>query len=187
MTASATPPFYRAMDSVPRQGGRGKDSLCLAAAAVLGIGHGLFSLYWAGGGQWLLSTVGDVASQFDGRLWLLVPVGLVKVTAGLAPWLLARSGWPLAPLSRAVCWLGAAVLILWGGLSTVTAQLVLAGVIQPGGGFDRSSMLGHAWLWDPWFVAWGIVLVIGLVRSRRGPSRRRSTTAPLDDGAGGDR
>lgn len=147
MTASATPPFYGAMDSVPRQGGRGKDSLCLAAAAVLGIGHGLFSFYWAGGGQWLLSTVGDVASQFDGRLWLLVPVGLVKVTAGLAPWLLARSGWPLAPLSRAVCWLGAAVLILWGGLSTVTAQLVLAGVIQPDGGFDRSSMLGHAWLW----------------------------------------
>lgn len=64
----------------------------------------------------------------------------------------------------------------------MTAQLVLAGVIQPDGGFDRSSMLGHAWLWDPWFVAWGIVLVIGLViglvRSRRGPSRRRSTTAP---------
>ncbi|GAA1343412.1 hypothetical protein GCM10009594_18120 [Kocuria palustris] len=70
------------------------------------------------------------------------------------------------------------MLILWGGLSTVTAQLVLAGAIQPDGGFDRSSMLGHAWLWDPWFDAWGIVLVIGLVRSRRGPSRHRSTTAP---------
>ncbi len=111
--------------------------------------------------------MGEIAEQFDGRLWLLAPVGLVKIAAGLGPWLLARLGRPLRALSRAICWLGAAVLIGWGCLSAIVAHLVLAGVVSPEGGYDRASMLGHARLWDPWFVAWGAAVVIGLRRSRR--------------------
>lgn len=155
------------METAPRFDTQGRESRWWAAAALLGTGHGLFSLYWAAGGTWLLDTVGEVAAQFDGRLWLLVPVGVVKIAAGLAPWLLARRGWALRPLSRAACWLGAAVLIIWGGLSAAVAHLVLADAIRPAGGVDRRSMLGHAWLWDPWFAAWGVVLVVGLIRSRR--------------------
>lgn len=158
----------------PSIGGRSGRSAWLIVAAVLGAGHGAFSLYWAVGGQWLLTTVGEVAQQFQDRLWLLIPVGLVKVAAGAGPWLLARWGWPLRPVSRAICWLGAAVLIGWGGLSAAVAQLVLAGAITPDGGFDRPSMLGHAWLWDPWFVLWGMALVMGLLATGRSGVRARS-------------
>lgn len=153
---------------------RGADvSTWLAVAAVLGAGHGAFSLYWAAGGQWLLTTVGQVAEQYSDRLWLLVPVGLVKLAAGVGPWLLARRGWPLRTVSRMLCWLGALVLVGWGGLSAAVAQLVLAGALAPEDGYDRAAMLGHAWLWDPWFLLWGAALILGLLATARSGARTR--------------
>lgn len=154
---------------------RGADgSSWLVVAAVLGVGHGGFSLYWGVGGTWLLATVGQAAEQFSGRLWVLVPVGLMKLTAGVGPWLLARRGWPLRTVSRMLCWLGALVLVGWGGLSAAVAQLVLAGAITPEDGYDRPSMLGHAWLWDPWFLLWGAALILGLLATGRPGARTRT-------------
>lgn len=152
------PPAARAPRRVP---------VPLVLAAVAGIGHGVFSLYWALGGDWLLATVGQrMIEQFADARWMLVPVGLVKITAALAPMVLGATGWPLRRLSRLVCWTGAVLLLLWGGAGTVVAQLVLAGAIDGGDGFDRMGMIGHAWLWDPLFVLWGGALVIGLLQTR---------------------
>ncbi len=36
---------------------------------------------------------------------------------------------------------------------------------------DLVAIRGHAWLWDPLFLAWGLTLGIGLWRTRRRPSR----------------
>jgi hypothetical protein len=69
-----------------------------------------------------------------------------------------------------VCWAGAALLVARGGSNTVVGQLVLAGVIQPDGGYDRAAMVGHAWLWDPLFLVWGISLAIGLWLTRPAPA-----------------
>ena len=41
--------------------------------------------------------------------------------------------------------LGALVLVIWEGLNTVVANLVLADIIQPTSGFDRPGMVGHAY------------------------------------------
>jgi hypothetical protein len=140
----------------------------LLLAAVAGIVHGCFSLYWAAGGGWLVATLGErLVQTFSDRLWLLVPIGLVKVGFAVAPPVLARRGWPAARLWRPALWLGAAVLVAWGGLNTGVAHLVLAGAIRPTGGYDRAGMLGHAWLWDPLFLLWGGALVVGLRGSRR--------------------
>lgn len=140
----------------------------LVLAAALGLVHAGFSLYWALGGTWLLETLGSrVVEQFSGRLGLLVPVVLVKVIAALAPVALEVARWPLRPATRGLAWLAAAVLVAWGGLNTVVGQLVLAGVVRPDGGYDRAGMIGHAWLWDPLFLAWGLALAAGLWLSHR--------------------
>jgi hypothetical protein len=142
-------------------------------AGLLGCVHAAFSLYWAAGGTALVWSLGsDLVTMFRGREWLLAPIGAVKLVAALAPALLASNGWPARRVVLSACWLGAAVLVLWGGLNTVVANLVLAGAIHPSSGFDRPGMVGHAWLWDPLFLLWGAAVVLGL-RARAGESGTR--------------
>lgn len=139
----------------------------LALAAVLGVVHAGFSLYWAAGGPWLLETLGErIVTTFAGLRWLLYPVGLVKLVAAVAPLWLHRRGWPGRRFWRPVSWLGAVILVGWGGANTVVGNLVLGGVITSPDGFDRAGMVGHAYLWDPLFLAWGLALAAGLVASR---------------------
>lgn len=140
----------------------------LIAATVLGAIHAGFSFHWATGGEFLAWSVGaDLIDRFRGREWLFAPIGAVKVSAAVAPLLLARADWPLRRLTRSACWAATGILLGWGGLNTVVAHLVLAGAIQPESGFDRAGMIGHAYLWDPLFLAWGLTLAIGLTASRK--------------------
>ena len=137
------------------------------AASVFGAVHAGFSLYWAAGGTLLVWSLGTgLVERFRGRDWLLVPIGVVKLVAAVAPLVMARSGWPGRRIARSTCWLGALVLVVWGGLNTVVANLVLAHIIHSTSGFDRPGMVGHAYLWDPLFLAWGTALMIGLLASR---------------------
>lgn len=105
-------------ESAPNDGRRAmprRPPTALVVAAVAGVAHGAFSLYWALGGDWLLATVGQrMIEQFSEARWLLLPVGLVKIAAALSPALLAATGWPLQRLSRLVCWAGAVLLLVWG-------------------------------------------------------------------------
>lgn len=137
----------------------------LVAAAVLGAIHSGFSMYWSVGGTWLVWSLGsNLQASFQGMEWVLAPIGLAKLIAAVAPIALARGGWPARRLTRSACWLAALALIAWGGVNTVVANLVLAGVIQPESGYDRPGMIGHGYLWDPLFLAWGVALVIGLAK-----------------------
>ena len=139
----------------------------LVAAGVFGAIHAGFSIYWSIGGTWLLSSLGsNMLARFQGWEWILAPIGLAKLIGALAPIALARKGWPVRLLTRSACWLGTLVLIAWGGVNTVVGNLVLAKVIQPQSGYDRAGMIGHAYLWDPLFLAWGVALAIGLFASR---------------------
>lgn len=140
----------------------------LMIAAAAGVAHGSFSLYWAAGGNWLLATLGhQLVSDFAGRRWLLFPVGVVKIGFAVFPLALVVWGRPWPRLGRLMCWLGAVVLMAWGGINTITGNLVLFGVIDPSGGYDRVGMIGHARLWDPLFLLWGVALTAGLLLSRR--------------------
>lgn len=150
-----------------------------AVAAAAGLVHGGFSLAWAAGSDVLMDTLGErVTTTFEGRRVLLVPVGLLKAAFAVAPLLLTVSGWrPARPL-RWLCWSGAAILVVWGGVGTVVAQLVLAGIVHPDGGFDRAAMIGHAWLWDPLFLVWGVALALGLLTTRQEPEKAVTRSAP---------
>ncbi len=152
----------------------------LVLAAVFGAVHAGFSLYLSMGGTWLVCSLGsNLQASFKGWEWVLAPVGLVKLVAALAPVQLARRGWPVRWLTRSACWLGALVLVGWGGANTVAGNLVLAAVIHPRDGYDRPGMIGHAYLWDPLFLAWGVALGFGLFVSRnRAPREHSPATAP---------
>lgn len=103
--------------------------------------------------------------SFRAREWLLAPIGALKLTAAMTPLALERSGWPARRLARCACWLGAFLLIGWGGLNAAVGNLVLVDVIRPESGFYRPGMIGHAYLWDPLFLAWGVALMFGLLVS----------------------
>jgi hypothetical protein len=139
---------------------------------VLGLTHAGFSAYWGFGGRWLLRTVGEwavrLADADQQRASLVLGgVALVKAVAAIIPALVAygRMPWPRA--WRAISWVGAVGLVLYGGVNVVVSGAVLAGLITVEGGYDRAAMIGHVALWDPLFALWGLVLLSSLWLSRR--------------------
>lgn len=147
---------------------RGPRALLLTAlAAAFGFGHALISLYWATGGTGLLSTVGTWAVELSEQepekaALVLLVVAAGKVTVAAAPLLsvvgvLRTPRWLLA-----LYVLAAVALIFYGGVNTAAAWLVIGGVIAPDGPPDPGGLFGHAVLWDPWFLIWGILLAAGL-------------------------
>lgn len=140
----------------------------LLIAAAAGTVHGLFSAYWGLGGNWLVGTLGrQLVDEFTGKRWLLLPVAAIKIAFAVLPLVLARLAWLGGKWWRILCWAGVVVLVVWGGVNTVTGNLVLAGVVAPAGGYDHDAMVGHAWLWDPLFLLWGIALAMALLRTGR--------------------
>ena len=145
----------------------------LVAAAAVGLLHAAFSLYWALGGRWLLRTVGAWAVQLadNSPAATGVVLGLLaalKVAGAVVPVLVetgklrGRRAW------RTLTWFGACGLVAYGLLNVLVAWSVLAGLVTPHGGYDAAAMMGHAALWDPLFLVWGLLLAGGLARTRGG-------------------
>jgi hypothetical protein len=156
----------------------------LAAAAVAGLIHVAFSVYWALGGRWLLRTVGEWAVDYarDAPVaagMLLAAVAAVKCVVALVPVLVSRGRLPHHHVSRGFAWLAAVVLIGYGAVNSVVGWLVLGGAVRPADGFDRQAMIGHAYLWDPLFLVWGLLLGAGLVAGAAGDRRNRAETDAL--------
>lgn len=141
---------------------------------MLGGVHAAVSLYWGLGGRWLLSTLGErLVSRFADLAWVLVPLALVKAVGAVLPLWLDGRRWPARAWTRGAVWIGAAVLVAWGGANTVVGHLVLSGAIRPEGGYDHAGMVGHAWLWDPLFLLWGAAVMAGMRSTgAAGPGRR---------------
>lgn len=141
------------------------------AACAAGTVHAAFSLYWAFGGRWLLSTVGNSAVDYAARApleagLLLGTVGIVKLLAAATPVAVIYGQVPWPRFWRAVCWIGGMFLVLYGAANTAAGAAVLAGVIRPADGYD-AAMIGHSLLWDPLFLIWGAALCLALRFSRR--------------------
>ena len=145
------------------------------ATAILGGLHALSSLYWGVGGRALLDTIGEgaVALREAAPWWLfpmLILVGVAKLAGVAVPIANARGLLPRPRVWRILSWAGAIGLIVYGGAYMLMAELALAG------GFgevdDRRGLEGHAWIWDPLFLAWGLALVIALPLDRPAPGRR---------------
>ena len=160
--------------------------LAALGALAVGLAYAAISAYWGLGGSWLLDTVGISLSQPGqaGRSAALLAVwgaAVVKAIAAVLP-LVAIRAWPrrLDPRrerwARVLSWVEAAILIGYGLVLTVTGLLVQAGVVAASANADHRALRWHAYVWDPWFLVWGILVLIALLRSR--PPRRRNGGYP---------
>jgi hypothetical protein len=159
---------------VPRR----TESEAAKAAFVLGLLYAAVSLYWALGGTWLLATVGGALQQQTraGTPILVLAVWaavVIKTVAAVLPLLAIRrvtnSGWNKAV--SLLAWIEAGILTVYGLVLTVVGMLVQIGTIHLSAGADRRALAWHTYLWDPWFLIWGL-LVAGALRRGRHPHSR---------------
>lgn len=146
------------------------------AACVVGLAYAAVSLYWAAGGTWLLSTVGGTLAQpGHGRaaaiivaIWAAVVLKLIGAIVPLASTqvtpLLSAPAWRRR--LRVLAWAEAAILTTYGLVLTGAGLLVQSGLIAPSADADHRALAWHAYLWDPWFLLWGVLVTAALARSR---------------------
>lgn len=149
------------------------------AVFVVGALYAAVSAYWAAGGAVGLDTLGGtLAEQARARnpqliaiVWLTVVLKLVGAVLGLAlvqPWGRRVPRWMLLTAS----WTATVVLVLYGGLLVVGQALIALGVLPRGEPFDPVAFYWHLFVWDPWFLLWGLLLGAATLRfARRRPAR----------------
>jgi hypothetical protein len=144
------------------------------AAFAVGLLYAAISVYWGAGGTWLLDTVGSGLGKGHGGSALVVfavwlAVGL-KVIAAVLPLLAVTADTTTGPrwlrLIRALTWIEAVILTGYGLVLTAVGLLVQAGVIGTAATADHRALEWHAYLWDPWFLVWGLLVAAALIRSR---------------------
>jgi hypothetical protein len=148
------------------------------AACVVGLPYVAVSVYWGLGGSWLLDTVGGTLEE-QGRAGSAGVVFAVWAAAGLkaiaailpllALGVLAPSRPSWRRLLRVLAWVEAVILTLYGLVLTTAGLLVQSGVISPAANADHRALAWHAYLWDPWFLLWGLLVTTAMLRT---PQRR---------------
>ncbi len=155
------------------------------AACIVGLLYAAISVYWGLGGTWLLDTVGGSLAKHgrarDAAVIIAVwAAAALKVVAAILPLLALRR---LSSPARnrevwALAWIAAVVLTIYGLVLTAVGLLVQADVIHPSASADHRALAWHAYLWDPWFLVWGLLVATALLRGRdpRPPQPTREQT-----------
>ncbi len=152
---------------------QGRARAAALVSLVIGGGYAAVSLYWGLGGSWLLDTVGG-SLEPDGRAGsaalqaVVLGSALLKLAAAVAPSVLVarRTGERWRRPVRLVCVLTAVVLVGYGAVLSVAGWAVQAGLLKAGRSADHRALAWHAFLWDPWFLAWGLAVAAALIFSR---------------------
>jgi ABC-2 type transport system ATP-binding protein len=161
-----------------------RSGLRLAQAALLvGLLHGAVLVYWGVGGTWLLDTIGGSLEEKgragDAGVMLAVWAAVVLVSIASVLPLLALRRLMSPAWNRIVwrlAWAAAAILTLYGLVLTAVGLLAEAGVIPaPANAHERRALAWHAYLWDPWFLIWGLLIAAALLRGRQRPSPAATT------------
>jgi uncharacterized membrane protein len=131
------------------------------------------SVYWGLGGTWLLDTTNESIerSARAGETGVFLAVwaaAVLKVMAAVLPLLALR---PLQnpAWSRRVwvlAWAAAAITTLYGLFATTLAQLTLHGVINASATVDDPRHVWLAFVWEPWFLLWGLMIGAALLRGQ---------------------
>lgn len=138
------------------------------AAIALGLANAAVSAYWLLGGTALLDTVGGEIERWGrerGPFVVLALAGVVVIKSAVAVVPMVDDAAMLGRWIRRLGWVAAVVLVLYGGLLTMVGLLVQVGVINAAAEADTKALAWHAFFWDPWFLIWGIALVLHLRRS----------------------
>ncbi len=143
-------------------------------AAALAFASAAVSLFWTLGGTLLLDTLGGeledmVRARSLGGLALGAAAILLKVTAGLLALALLQPRHGRLRRRGVLIASGAAsaILVLWGGANVLIGALVLGGVVVPSGAVDEHALRWRVFVWDLWFLVWGIALALAVALHRR--------------------
>ncbi len=155
------------------------------AAAAVGVVYAGVSAYWAAGGTALLDTVGGTLEHqaragAAGLLaigWLTVALKLAASAIGILAATPSRWSGTRQSLARRMAWVAATLLVLYGGILTIVGQLVEADIIHRSAAANAKALCWHAFLWDPWFLLWGILLAAALLLSRSQTEKRSDRAA----------
>jgi hypothetical protein len=156
-----------------------RDDIFRWLAVSLGSTNAAVTAYWLAGGTALLSTIGGEIEEWGRRrtadvLIVLGVVLFVKLAISTLPLVVDRIQRPrLRRVGRLVAWTAATGLTVYGGVLTSVGVLVQAGVLEKSQSADEAALRWHAYLWDPWFLAWGVALTSWL----RATARARSEQA----------
>ena len=142
-----------------------------SGAAVLAASSALVSAYWAAGGTALLPTVGGELARL-GRaggtavVLVLAATAAAKAVGAALAIALVHPPRRLPPvLIERVALIGGGLLAVYGGVLTAVGLVALTGVL--GSATDPSALRWHALFWDPWFLVWGVLLVLAAVTRHR--------------------
>ena len=173
-------PVVLASTVEPTRGTRGTGLRLAQAACVVGVLFAAVSAYWGLRGTWLLDTlpVSFEEQARAGEVGIFVAVwaaAVLKIMAAVLP-VLALHRMTRATWSRVVwvlAWVAAIFLTLYGLAQTAAAQLVYAGVLDDAAASaDDRRLLWRAFVWDPWFLIWGLLTVAALLYGRRHRDQR---------------
>lgn len=137
-------------------------------AVGIGSANAAVTGFWLLGGTALLDTVGgEIESWGRGRtIGVLIILGLVlvaKAAVTVLPVAVDRSHGRLRRLGRVIAWTAALLLTMYGGLLTLVGLVIQAGIVERAYDADDRALAWHAYVWDPWFLLWGLALVAWLV------------------------
>ncbi len=124
----------------------------------------LISAYWAAGGTGLLDTVGGPIARWGRHRGVQVRLALALIVA--LKLIVARL--PVAAMCprrrsiRRLAWLEAIVLTAYGGLLTDAGLAIQPGLLRAGLKPDWTALDWHVYLWDPWFLVAGVLLLAAL-------------------------
>jgi len=158
-----------------KSGRRGRWPALLAC--VVGLLFAAISAYWGLGGRWLLDTldprIQDQALAGNAGVYFAVwAAAVLKVFAALLP-LLALRGLADPRWHRTVwflAWAAAVILTGYGLMQTTIGLLAQAGVIHAPAPANARALAWGAYVWDPWFLIWGLLAGGALLRGRHHPT-----------------
>lgn len=153
-------------------------------ACIWGVVFGALSFYWALGGRaFMTSTLSpgliqlavDQVPWFMAVLWI---TAILKIFAGLValalvqPWGRIVPGWILLILT----WGAGTLLAEHGALFIIAGALLLGHVLPIPASMSETILRWYTYLWGPWFLLGGLLLLIaGWFYLRRQPVPRRRT------------
>jgi uncharacterized protein DUF3995 len=162
-----------AIDSQTESSTRSRAGLPAAVvAAVLGVLYAALNFYWAAGGErWLdkygSHLIGDAgAASFKAASAVLGVLFLVAVALGLQAVLMPFDASARTPV-RWLAWVAAGLLALFGLGMTSIGLAVQFGIGNLAAADNPEVFRWHAFLWDPWYLVWGVVLMVALLQSGR--------------------
>jgi len=142
------------------------------ASCLIGLGFTAFNVYWSLGGRLWIDTVFPFGND-EAALAALFPLWVQWGAIGLKIWA-ALFGLVVTPLfvwvfgrrllrlARFGAWVAAYCLLFWGFTQTVFFLLLKFRLFDVGYWNDERVVNWHAFLWDPWFLLWGVCLAAAL-------------------------